>query len=260
MNYENILLSLNNRILRITINRESKLNALNKLTLAELHAALSDAFTNPEVGGIILTGAGQKAFVAGADISEFADLNTDEGRIFAQEGHHKVFDRMHDSEKPIIAAINGFALGGGLELAMACHLRIASDNARLGLPEVTLGLIPGYGGTQRLSQLVGRGRALEMILTADMIPAAKALEIGLVNEVVAPENLLAAAEEKMNKILSRAPIAVGAAINAVNASLTDGVNGFEEEINQFARCFDTDDFKEGVAAFLEKRPAQFKGR
>jgi enoyl-CoA hydratase len=260
MNYENILLSVNNRILRITINRESKLNALNKLTLAELHAALSDAFTNPEVGGIILTGAGPKAFVAGADISEFADLNTDEGRIFAQEGHHKVFDRMHDSEKPIIAAINGFALGGGLELAMACHLRIASDNARLGLPEVTLGLIPGYGGTQRLSQLVGRGRALEMILTADMIPASKALEIGLVNEVVAPENLLAVAEEKMNKILSRAPIAVGAAINAVNASLTDGVNGFEEEINQFARCFDTADFKEGVSAFLEKRPAQFKGR
>jgi len=260
MNYENILLSLNNRILRITINRESKLNALNKLTLAELHFALSDAFTNPEVGGIILTGSGPKAFVAGADISEFADLNTDEGRIFAQEGHHKVFDRMHASEKPIIAAINGFALGGGLELAMACHIRIASENARLGLPEVTLGLIPGYGGTQRLTQLVGRGRALEMILTADMITAAKALEIGLVNEVVAPENLLVAAEEKMNKILSRAPIAVGAAINAVNASLTDGVNGFEEEINQFARCFDTADFKEGVSAFLEKRPAQFKGR
>ena len=260
MNYENILLSLNNRILRITINRESKLNALNKLTLAELHAALSDAFTNPEVGGIILTGAGPKAFVAGADISEFADLNTDEGRIFAQEGHHKVFDRMHDSEKPIIAAINGFALGGGLELAMACHLRIASDNARLGLPELTLGLIPGYGGTQRLTQLVGRGRALEMILTADIITAAKAMEIGLVNEVVAPENLLATAEEKMSKILSRAPIAVGAAINAVNAALTDGINGFEEEINQFARCFDTADFKEGVSAFLEKRPAQFKGR
>lgn len=260
MNYENILLSLNNRILRITINRESKLNALNKLTLAELHFALSDAFNNPEVGGIILTGAGPKAFVAGADISEFADLNTDEGRIFAQEGHHEVFDRMHNSEKPIIAAINGFALGGGLELAMACHIRIASENTRLGLPEVTLGLIPGYGGTQRLTQLLGRGRALEMILTADMIPAAKALEIGLVNEVVAPENLLVAAEEKMNKILSRAPIAVGAAINAVNASLTDGVNGFEEEINQFARCFDTADFKEGVSAFLEKRPAQFKGR
>ena len=260
MNYENILLSLNNRILRITINRESKLNALNKLTLAELHAALSDAFTNPEVGGIILTGAGPKAFVAGADISEFSDLNADEGRIFAQEGHHKVFDRMHASEKPIIAAINGFALGGGLELAMACHIRIASENARLGLPEVTLGLIPGYGGTQRLTQLVGRGRALEMILTADIITAAKAMEIGLVDEVVAPENLLATAEEKMSKILSRAPIAVGAAINAVNAALTDGINGFEEEINQFARCFDTADFKEGVSAFLEKRPAQFKGR
>lgn len=260
MNYENILLSLKNRILRITINRESKLNALNKSTLAELHVALSDAFQNAEVSGIILTGAGPKAFVAGADISEFADLNADEGRIFAQEGHHKVFDRMHTSEKPIIAAINGFALGGGLELAMACHMRIASENARLGLPEVTLGLIPGYGGTQRLTQLVGKGRALEMILTADMITAAKALEIGLVNEVVAQENLLVAAEEKMSKILSRAPIAVGAAINAVNASLTDGINGFEEEINQFARCFDTADFKEGVSAFLEKRPAQFKGR
>ncbi|MFM6953968.1 MAG: enoyl-CoA hydratase/isomerase family protein [Sphingobacteriaceae bacterium] len=259
MEYENILLSLNKRILRITINRENKLNALNKFTLAELHFALSDAFKNPEVGGIILTGAGQKAFVAGADISEFADLNADEGRIFAQEGHYKVFDSIHASEKPIIAAINGFALGGGLELAMACHIRIASENARLGLPEVTLGLIPGYGGTQRLTQLVGRGRALDIILTADMVTAAKALEIGLVNEVVSPETLLQAAEEKMSKILSRAPLAVGAAINAVNAALTDGVNGFEEEINQFARCFDTADFKEGVSAFLEKRPAQFKG-
>ncbi len=260
MNYENILLDLHNRILRITINRESKLNALNKFTLAELHFALSDAFQNPEVGGIIITGAGSKAFVAGADISEFAELNADEGRIFAQEGHHKVFDMIHASEKPIIAAVNGFALGGGLELAMACHLRIASENARLGLPEVTLGLIPGYGGTQRLTQLVGRGRALDMILTADMITAAQALAMGLVNQVVEQENLLAAAEDKMSKILSRAPLAVGAAINAVNASLTDGINGFEEEINQFARCFDTADFKEGVAAFLEKRPANFEGK
>lgn len=260
MTYENILLEIKDRILWLTINRESKLNALNKATLAELHFALSDAFQNAEVGGIIITGAGSKAFVAGADISEFAELNADEGRIFAQEGHYKVFDLIHNSTKPIIAAVNGFALGGGLELALACHIRIASENAKLGLPEVTLGLIPGYGGTQRLTQLVGRGRALEMILTADMVSAETACQIGLVNRVVAPENLLASAEELMQKILSRAPIALGAAIQAVNASLEDGVNGFETEINEFARCFNTEDLKEGVAAFLEKRKADFKGK
>ncbi len=259
MAYENILLEIKNRILRLTINRESKLNALNKAILAELHFALSDAFKNPEVGGIIITGAGSKAFVAGADISEFAGFNADEGRILAQEGHYKVFDLIHNSEKPIIAAVNGFALGGGLELALACHIRIASANAKLGLPEVTLGLIPGYGGTQRLTQLLGRGRALEMILTADMVTAETAAQMGLVNRMVEPENLLAAAEEMMLKILSRAPIAVGAAIQAVNAALTDGVNGFVSEIDQFARCFDTQDFKEGVNAFLEKRKADFKG-
>lgn len=260
MTYENILLEKKERILWITINRESKLNALNKATLAELHFAFSDAFRDEEVGGIIITGTGSKAFVAGADISEFAGLGADEGRIFAQEGHHKVFDIIHNSEKPVIAAVNGFALGGGLELAMACHLRIASENAKMGLPEVTLGLIPGYGGTQRLTQLVGRGRALDMILTADMVTAETALSYGLVNQVVPQENLVAAAEEKMQKILSRAPIALGAAINAVNAALKDGVNGFEAEIDQFARCFDTEDFKEGVAAFLEKRKADFRGK
>ncbi|MFM6975351.1 MAG: enoyl-CoA hydratase/isomerase family protein [Sphingobacteriaceae bacterium] len=260
MPYENILLEIKDRILWLTINRESKLNALNKFTLAELHYALSDAFKNPEIGGIIITGAGSKAFVAGADIAEFADLSSNGGRILAQEGHHKVMDIIHHSEKPIIAAINGFALGGGLELAMACHIRIAATNARLGLPELTLGLIPGYGGTQRLTQLVGRGRALDMILTADMISAESALGMGLVNQAVEPENLLAAAEEKMRKILSKAPVAVAAAITAVNAGLTDGVNGFEAEIDQFGRCFDTEDFKEGVSAFLEKRKADFKGK
>jgi enoyl-CoA hydratase len=260
MTYENLLLEIKDRVLWITINRESKLNALNKATLAELHFALSDAFQNPEVGGIILSGAGSKAFVAGADISEFAGLSLDEGRVFAQEGHHKVMDIIHNSEKPIIAAINGFALGGGLELAMACHIRIAADNAKLGLPEVTLGLIPGYGGTQRLAQLVGRGRALELILTADMIAAEQALQIGLVNQVVSQDDLMATAAEKMQKILSRAPVALAAAIQAVNASLVDGVNGFEVEIDQFGRCFDTEDFKEGVAAFLEKRKANFTGK
>jgi len=260
MNYENILLEKKERILYLTINRESKLNALNKATLAEIHFAITDAFRDEEVGGIIITGAGSKAFVAGADIAEFADLSEHEGRIFAQEGHHKVFDIIHGSEKPIIAAINGFALGGGLELAMACHIRIAAETAKLGLPEVTLGLIPGYGGTQRLTQLVGRGRALEMILTADMIGADTALQYGLVNQVVSAESLMSAATEKMQKILSRAPLALGAAIQAVNASLQDGVNGFEAEIDQFARCFDTEDFKKGVAAFLEKRKANFKGK
>jgi enoyl-CoA hydratase len=258
MKYENLLLERKNRILYITINRESKLNALNKATLGELHFAITDSFNNPSVGGIILTGAGPKAFVAGADIAEFASFNVDEGRDLAREGQTKVFDVIHNSHKPVIAAINGFALGGGLELALSCHIRVASENARLGLPEVTLGLIPGYGGTQRLTQLVGRAKALEMILTADMIPAEEALRLGLVNHMVAPEDLIGKAEEIMNKILSRSPIAVGAAIRAVNAGLTDGQNGFEIEMDEFSNCFGTADFHEGVTAFREKRKPLFK--
>lgn len=257
MKYENLLLEIKNRILYITINRENKLNALNKATLGELHFAVTDSFNDPLVGGIILTGAGPKAFVAGADISEFASFNTDEGRNLAREGQTKVFDVIHNSDKPVIAAINGFALGGGLELAMACHIRIASDNARLGLPEVTLGLIPGYGGTQRLTQLVGRAKALEMILTADMITAEQALQSGLVNHVTTQEDLIIKAEEILNKILTRSPYAVGAAIRAVNAGLSQGENGFEAEINEFSNCFGTPDFHEGVAAFKEKRKPKF---
>ena len=259
MKYNNLLLEIKKRILYITINRETKLNALNKATLAELHFAITDSFNDSSVGGIILTGAGPKAFVAGADISEFASFNADEGRNLAREGHNKVFDVIHNSGKPIIAAVNGFALGGGLELAMACHIRIASDNARLGLPEVSLGLIPGYGGTQRLTQLVGRAKALEMILTADMINAGDALQYGLVNYVVNPENLISKAEEILNKILSQSPTAVAAAIRAVNAGLTDGENGFEAEIQEFSNCFGTPDFHEGVNAFQEKRKPIFKG-
>ena len=258
MKYENLLLEAKKGILYITINRESKLNALNKATLGELHFAITDSFNDPSVGGIILTGAGPKAFVAGADISEFSSFNTDEGRNLAREGQNKVFDVIHNSDKPVIAAINGFALGGGLELAMACHIRVASDNARLGLPEVTLGLIPGYGGTQRLTQLVGRGKALEMILTADMVTADEAFQSGLVNHVVSPEELIGKAEEIMNKILSRSPFAIGAAIRAVNAGLIAGENGFEAEISEFSNCFGTADFKEGVAAFKEKRKPEFK--
>ncbi|OOQ60621.1 enoyl-CoA hydratase/isomerase family protein [Mucilaginibacter pedocola] len=259
MDYQNLLITANGRIQYITINRESKLNALNKQTLQELHAALTEAFSNAEVGGIIITGAGAKAFVAGADIAEFTGVDVEGGRAIAQQAQTQVFDVIANGSKPVIAAVNGFALGGGLELAMACHIRIASDNAKMGLPEVTLGLIPGYGGTQRLTQLVGRGKALEMIMTADMVTAAQALQSGLVNHVVPQEELLSKAEELLNKILTRAPLALSAAIKAVNAAATDGVNGYTIEIEEFANCFGTQDFTEGVSAFMEKRKAEFKG-
>lgn len=260
MKFQNLLIDRKGRIQYITINRESKLNALNKVTLAELHTAIYDAFENPDIGGIIITGAGTKAFVAGADISELVSFDIDKGRELAREGHTKVFDLIEKGDKPVIAAINGFALGGGLELAMACHIRIASENAKLGLPEVTLGLIPGYGGTQRLTQLVGKGKALEMIMTADMITANDAWQIGLVNHVVAPHQLLIKAEEMLTKILLRAPLSVASAITAVNACLKHDQNGFETEINEFSKCFGTEDFKEGVSAFMEKRKPQFAGK
>lgn len=259
MDFENILVETKGRVQYITINRESKLNALNQFTLLELHDVFTAAFADEKIGGIIVTGAGNKAFVAGADISEFADLDVAGGTRLSQDGHQKVFNLIANGNKPVIAAINGFALGGGLELALACHIRIASDNARMGLPEVTLGLIPGYGGTQRLTQLIGHGKALEMIMTADMINAEQALTIGLVNYVTPQPELISKAEEILNKIISRAPLAVAAAIKCVNAASKDGVDGFETEIKEFGNCFGTADFKEGVAAFLEKRQADFKG-
>jgi enoyl-CoA hydratase len=260
MTYQNLLIDQKERIQYITINRESKLNALNKQTLQELHTAITEAFANAQIGGIIITGAGPKAFVAGADIAEFADVDTAGGRKISQQAHDQVFNLIENGSKPVIAAVNGFALGGGLELAMACHIRIASDNAKMGLPEVTLGLIPGYGGTQRLTRLVGKGKALEMIMTADMITAAEALNLGLVNHVVSQDVLLSKAEELLQKILTRAPLAIAAAITAVNAAGNHEINGFETEIDEFAKCFGTADFKEGVAAFLQKRKAEFKGR
>ena len=260
MAFQNLLIDQKERIQYITINRESKLNALNKKTLAELHLAFADAFSNPAIGGVIITGAGSKAFVAGADISEFAGAGVEAGGAIARKGQTEVFDLIENGSKPVIAAINGFALGGGLELAMACHIRVATDNAKMGLPEVTLGLIPGYGGTQRLTALVGKGKAFEMIMTADMITADQAFQFGLINYVVPPEALLDKAEEILNKILFRAPLAIASAIVAVNAATNSTVNGYDIEIAEFSKCFGTADFTEGVAAFLEKRKAVFTGK
>lgn len=256
----NLLLDIRDQILIITINRESKLNALNKETLSELHVALSDAFKDDSIRGIILTGSGPKAFIAGADISEFAAYSVEEGKQLARKGQENVFDLIENGNKPIIAAINGFALGGGLELAMACHIRVASSNAKMGLPEVSLGLIPGYGGTQRLAQFVGKGRALEMIMTAEMITAEEAYRFGLVNHVVEADQLLEKASEILRKIIERSPFAISSAIRAVNAGFESGQNGYEIEIEEFSRCFGSGDFKEGVDAFLGKRKPNFKGK
>ncbi|PWS32492.1 enoyl-CoA hydratase/isomerase family protein [Pedobacter paludis] len=259
MAYQNLISEVKENILYITINREKALNALNKDTLAELADVIEYAGKTDEVRGVILTGAGEKAFVAGADIKEFSDYNGKQGEELAKQGHKLVFNAIENSPKPFIAAINGFALGGGLELAMACHIRIASDNAKLGLPEVTLGLIPGYGGTQRLTQLVGKGKAIEMITTASMVSAEDAEKIGLVNYVVPQTDLIGRAEEILNVIKMRAPLAVAAAIKSVIASITE-TDGYVVEIEQFGKCFETEDFKEGVRAFVEKRKAVFKGK
>lgn len=258
MTFQNILCNQLDAVLTITINRPDKLNALNKATLEELHQALVDAEHNKTIRVIIITGSGAKAFVAGADISEFANYNISEGAELAQKGQTLVFDLIQNLKKPIIAAVNGFALGGGLELAMAAHFRVASDNAKMGLPEVSLGLIPGYGGTQRLAQIVGRGKALEMIMSASMITADEALKYGLVNYVVAQDELLDFCEKLASRIAKNSSTAIAAAITAINANFKDGVNGFEVEVKQFGQCFGTPDFIEGTTAFLEKRKPKFK--
>jgi enoyl-CoA hydratase len=257
--YTNLLIELKGHIQFITINRPTQLNALNRDTINELHDALNQANTNSSVGVVILTGAGEKAFVAGADIKEFADFSMVEGGQLAQNGQQLVFSFIENMSKPVIAAVNGFALGGGLELAMASHIRVASVNARLGLPEVSLGIIPGYGGTQRLAQLVGKGKANEMVFTASMIKADEALDWGLVNYVVEQEELLPKAEEIALKILANSPAAISAAIRAINANYVDGVNGYEVEIASFGSCFGTPDFSEGTHAFIEKRKPNFRG-
>lgn len=260
MTFENILFEENDGIVRITINRPKKLNALNRQTIQELHEAFEEAREQREVKVVILTGSGEKAFVAGADIAEFADFSPAEGKALAAEGQRKLFDVVAHFPKPVIAAVNGFALGGGLELAMAAHFRIASDNARMGLPEASLGVIPGYGGTQRLPQLVGKGRAMEMIMTASMIDARQALEYDLVNHVTTVEELVPLAEELAQKIMNNSMVAISAAIKAINAKDEGGVNGYDVEIDAFGACFGTEDFKEGTSAFLGKRRADFPGK
>ncbi len=260
MNYENILITIENNIATITINRPTKLNALNVATINDLHKAFKKLDKNIEIQVIILTGSGEKAFVAGADISEFAHYSIEEGTKLAAEGQEKLFDFVENLKTPVIAAVNGFALGGGLELAMACHFRIASDNAKMGLPEVSLGVIPGYGGTQRLPQLIGKGRAMEMIMTAGMLTADDAYRTGLVNHVVPQAELLTFCNDIASKILKNSPYAIGKAIKAINANFKEGKNGYETEIKAFGKCFGTQDFKEGTTAFLEKRKAVFTGK
>ena len=260
MNYKNILSEYSKGITTITINRPKKLNALNKDTIQELHNAFDDADNDTDTKVIIITGSGEKAFVAGADISEFADFSVEEGGKLAEQGQALLFDFVENLSTPVIAAVNGFALGGGLELAMACHFRVASSNAKMGLPETSLGVIPGYGGTQRLPQLVGKGRAMEMVMTAGMIDANQALNYGLVNHVVELDELLPLAEKIASKIMRNSSVAISEAIRAINANYEDGINGYKVEIEAFGNCFGTEDFVEGTTAFLEKRKADFPGR
>ena len=259
MKFENILVEKTDALAYVTINRPKKLNALNKATIAELHEVFDTLESDLNIKAILLTGSGEKAFVAGADISEFAHFSAEEGSRLAREGQEKLFNFIENLATPVIGVVNGFALGGGLELAMSCHFRIASDNAKMGLPEVSLGVIPGYGGTQRLPQLVGKGKAMEMIMTAGMISAEDAKSCGLVNHVTTQEELIPLAEKIASKILRNSSLAISAAIVAINANFEDGVNGFDTEINSFGACFETADFKEGTTAFLEKRKPNFSG-
>jgi len=260
MNYDNLLITIDNNIATVVINRPSKLNALNIATINDLHKAIKTLGKNKDIKVIILTGSGEKAFVAGADISEFAHFTVDEGTQLAFQGQELLFTFIENLKTPVIAAVNGFALGGGLELAMSCHIRVASENAKMGLPEVSLGVIPGYGGTQRLPQLIGKGRAMEMIMTAEMITAEEAKQYGLVNHVVPQAELIEFCTGIAQKIIKNSPLAIGRAIKSINANFTDGKNGYEIEIKNFGKCFGTEDFNEGTKAFLEKRKAVFPGK
>lgn len=258
MNFSTLSTSLQDQIYTITINRPDKLNALNKKLFDELDAAMDEVYRNEKIGGVIITGEGQKAFVAGADISEFMDVPNGKGSALAERGQ-QVFFKIEDCPKPVIAAVNGFALGGGCELAMACHMRVAVENATFGQPEVNLGLIPGYGGTQRLTMLIGKGKAMELILTGNMMKADEALAAGLVNHVVPRDKLKSKTKELLETILSKSPVAVGKAIAAIN-SFDHSRAGFIEETRLFGETFDSEDRKEGTMAFLEKRKPHFPGK
>lgn len=257
--YQTLLTSLENGIFTITINRPDKLNALNRQVMADLDVAVNEVESNADIKAAIITGAGAKGFVAGADISEFVGLSVEEGKALAKKGQD-IFFRIENCSKPVVAAVNGFALGGGCELAMACHFRVASENAKFGQPEVNLGLIPGYGGTQRLVQLIGKGRALELLMTGGMIDAQAALQMGLVNHVVAADELLNKTRSILEVITAKAPIAIKHCIRAANAVLDPAQKGYELEVEAFGECFGTEDMKEGTGAFLEKRKAAFKGK
>ena len=254
---DNINIQSENGIRIITINRPDKLNALNRQTLSELDEAVDEAISTPEIYGIIITGSGEKAFVAGADISEFSGLSVEEGKKLSAFGQN-IFKTIKLSPKPIIAAVNGFALGGGCELAMACHLRIASDNAKFGQPEVKLGVIPGYGGTQRLVHLIGKTKATELLMTGDMINAQQALQSGLVNYVTTQPELIPKCKELLEKIHQQSPYAVSAVIRCVDACFNSSVDGFAIEVEEFGKCFSADDVLEGTKAFTEKRKPNFK--
>lgn len=265
MSYTTLLTELENGIFIITINRSDKLNAINKQVMSDLDKAIDEVYHNASIKSAIITGAGSKAYVAGADISEFTGLNKEEGMALAKKGQD-VFFKIENSPKPIIAAVNGFALGAGCELAMACHFRVCSDNAKFGQPEVNLGVIPGYGGTQRLTQLVGKGKAMEMMMSALMINAEEALKFCLVNYITTPENLLIKTKEILQLIQTKAPVAIAKIIECINvavvsdSSYNNGKSGFEKEQHAFGECFATEDMKEGATAFLEKRKANFTGK
>jgi enoyl-CoA hydratase len=254
--YQTLLTELEQGILTATVNRPDKLNALNRSVFDDLNAMMDQVDTDPAIRGVILTGSGPKAFIAGADISEFNQLSKEEAMALAKRGQDCFF-RLERSRKPIIAAVNGFALGGGCELAMSCHIRLASENARFGQPEVNLGLIPGYGGTQRLTQLIGKGRAMELMMSGNMLNAADAHRVGLVNHVFTADSLLEESKKLLTTILSKGPNAVGRVIAAVNSAGAPDEAGYKEEVRLFGECFGTPEMQEGVGAFLEKRTPKF---
>jgi len=258
--YQTLLTDLQDGTMVITINRPDKLNALNKDVIDELGKAMDEVYNNNEIKTVILTGTGEKAFVAGADISEFTSLDAAGGELLARKGQDHVFNKIENCPKPVIAAVNGFSLGGGCELAMSCHFRVASENAKFGQPEVNLGLIPGYGGTQRLTQLIGKGKAMELMMTADMISADEAKALGLVNHVFPQTELLSEARKIAQKIQTKAPVAIANVIACVNEAAKGDANGLANEIKRFGACFATEDMKEGTTAFLEKRKPSFAGK